>query len=225
MNADDRGDVSAGVRPERRLDWRAGVRSIVLPLAILIVIVGGLWYWESRGGGVSRIVDDPRYGVVELPAAKNPTGRPPAPQVGRAAPDFLLETAGGDTLRLSDLQGRPVVLNFWATWCPPCRQEMPELVAAYAEHEQAGLVIVGVDLQEADGPVQRFAEEFGIRFPLVIDRDGEVADAWRLGGPVEGIPTSYFVDETGVIRDLYYGPMTGEILEERLAELLAGEAG
>ncbi len=197
------------------------MRSLVLPLGILAVIVGGLWYWENGGG--AGIVDDPRFGVVELPAAKNPTGQPPVTEVGRAGPDFVLEAPQGGSLRLSDLQGQPVVLNFWASWCGPCRAEIPELVAAYETHRGAGLVIVGIDLQEADSSVLEFADEFGIQYPIVIDRDGEVADAWRLGGPIEGIPSSYFLDTTGVIRALYYGPMTAEQLEERLAEILPGE--
>ncbi len=199
---------------------KSGVmRSVVLPILVLVLIVGGLWYWDSRdGGGVSP--SGGAFGIVELAEAKNPTGRSPAPEVGRAGPDFLLEQPDGGTLRLSDLQGQPVVLNFWATWCPPCREEMPELVAAYDTHQEHGLVIVGVDLQETDGQVLDFADEFGIEFPLVIDRNGEVAGAWRLGGPIEGIPTSYFLDETGVVRAFFYGPMTKESLEERLETIL-----
>ncbi len=201
---------------------RAGsgvIRSVVLPILVLVLIVGGLWYWDSRGGGgVSR---GGAFGIVELAEAKNATGRSPAPEVGRAGPDFLLETPQGGTLRLSDLQGQPVLINFWATWCPPCRAEMPELVAAYETHQEHGLVIVGVDLQEPDSKVLDFAADFGIVFPLVMDRSGEVGDAWRLGGPIEGIPTSYFLDETGVVRAFFYGPMTEEILEDRLEKILA----
>jgi thiol-disulfide isomerase/thioredoxin len=196
------------------------LRGIVLPLAVLGLILGGLWYWELRGG--SDRLDD-RYGTVELPAAKNPTGQPPLASVGRAAPDFLLEQPSGGTLRLSDLQGRPVVVNFWATWCPPCRREVPELVRA-AERYGDDLVIVGVDLQEPDDLVLDFAAEFGVTYPLVVDRDGELADTWRLGGPIEGIPTTYFIDVTGVVRDFFYGPLNEERLEEQLAAVLP-EAG
>lgn len=217
-------EENLGEQPQRRRAWSGVLRSVVLPLGILAVILGGLWYWDSRGDGGS-IADDERFGTVELPADKNPTGKSPLTEVGRAAPDFLLEKPEGGTLRLSVLQGKPVLVNFWATWCPPCRAEMPELVAAYGRHQDQGLVIVGINLQEPDDMVLNFAGEFGIRFPLVIDREGELADVWRLGGPIQGIPTSYFIDETGVIRDFFYGPLNEKTLEERLAKILPEEPG
>ena len=201
--------------------WRGLLRNVVFPVAALALIVGGLWYWDSRGGGSAK----DSYGTVELPESKNPTGRSPAPEVDRAAPDFILETPDGGTLRLSDLQGHPVMLNFWASWCPPCRAEIPELVEAYARYRQAGLVIVGVDLQEPDDIVAGFAQDFGVEYPLVIDRDGEMRDVWRLGGPVQGIPTSYFIDATGVIRARFYGPLTEDLLADRLAKILPEDAG
>ena len=204
--------------PDARPRWAGVVQSLILPLGLLAVILGGLWYWDSRGGGG---IED-AYGVVELPEAKNSTGRSPAPEVGRAGPDFLLEQPGGGTLRLSDLQGQPIVLNFWASWCAPCRAEMPDLVRAYAEYRKDGLEIVAVNLQETNDQVLKFAEEFGIEFPIAIDRDGELKDIWRLGGPIDGIPTSYFLDEAGVLQDITYGPLTDEMLAERIGLLLEG---
>lgn len=216
-------DDEVDERPQRRREWSGGLRSVVLPLGMLAAIVGGLWYWENRASAPA--IHDATHGIVALPEAKNVTGRPPVAEVGRAGPDFLLETPEGGTLRLSDLQGSPVLINFWASWCPPCRDEIPELVKAYERYQGEGLVIVGVNLQEPDGAVRDFAREFGMTFPVGIDRDGEVGDAWRLGGPVEGIPTSYFVDATGVIRDFFYGPMTDDRLAEKLAEVLPEGAG
>jgi len=212
---------ATGASPRR--DWPGVFRSLVLPLGLLAIILGGLWYWDARGGGAS--IDDGGYGTVELPAARNATDRSPAVEVGRAAPDFLLETSTGGELRLSDLQGQSVLVNFWATWCPPCRAEMPELVAAYDRYRDDGLVIVAVNLQETDSQVNKFAKEFGMTFPIVIDRDGELKNVWRLGGPIQGIPTSYFIDASGVIRRLFYGPMKEAALEQRLAEILAEGAG
>ncbi len=209
-----------GDAPDARSRWIGAAQGLILPLGLLAVILGGLWYWDSRGEGGSG--PNNAYGVVELPEAKNATGRSPAPEAGRAGPDFLLERPEGGTLRLSDIQGQPVVLNFWATWCPPCRAEMPELVAAYTRYRGQGLEIVGVNLQETNDQVLDFAEEFGIEFPLVIDRDGELTGVWRLGGPIDGIPTSYFIDEAGVLQDITYGPLTDGMLTARIGPLVAG---
>jgi len=198
---------------------RFGVlRALVLPLGLLAVILGGLWYLDNRDSGG---IDD-AYGAVELPADRNPTDQGPAPEIGRVGPDFVLEQPGGGTVRLSDLQGRPVILNFWASWCEPCRAEMPELVAAYEEHGGQDLEVLAVNLQETDSRVLDFAEEFGLEFPLAIDRDGELRDTWRLGGPFDGIPTTYFIDEIGIVRDSVFGPLSEEMLEERIALLLEG---
>jgi peroxiredoxin len=180
------------------------------------VIVGGLWYWDNRDDGSTA--EDARYGVVTLPDELNATGEQPRAEPGFAGPDFVLERpdSGGD-LRLSDYQGRPVLLNFWATWCPPCRSEMPELVRAQERYGRDGLAVLGVNLQEPDGAVLEFADEFGVQFPIAIDREGELAEVWRLGGPIEGIPTSYFIDRDGVVRHVFYGPMDEEDIAEGMA--------
>jgi len=209
-------------RPRRRLELAGVLRWLVFPAAVLALIFGVLLYLDGR---LDDGTADDRFGIVALPSLKNPTGRAPASEIGRAGPDFLLETPQGGTLRLSDFQGRPVVLNFFASWCRPCRREMPEFVAAYSRYRAQGLVIVGVDMQEPAKKVLKFADDFGIRFPLAIDRDGEVGDAWRLGGPIQGLPSTYFIDATGVIRDRFYGPLTEEFLEKRLATIMPEDAG
>jgi thiol-disulfide isomerase/thioredoxin len=214
------GMIPAPGTARRRLNWRGIIGGLVVPGAVLALIVGGLWYWQSRDGSSNS-----PYGTVSLPAEKNPTGESPAPRVGRAGPDFILEKPGGGALRLSDLQGQPVLLNFWASWCAPCRSEVPELIEAYTKYESQGLIIVGVDLQEADSNVQEFAQEFGITYPLVIDRDGEVGNVWRIGGPFQGLPSSYFIDSKGVVRASYPGQLTPDLLEEKLGTILPGAGG
>ncbi len=96
---------------------------------------------------------------------------------------------------------------------------MPEIVRAYAAQKGSGLEIVAVDLQENAGQVRAFADEFGMTFPVVIDRTGSVGDAWRIGGPVQGIPSSYFIDADGVVRARVFGPMTEQEITEHLASL------
>ncbi len=205
-------------RPQNRREWAGALHSLALPVLMVATIVGGLWYFERGRGGDA--VDTGGYGVVALPAALNATGRSPSSDVGRAAPDFLLPTADGGELRLSDLRGSPVLVNFWASWCTPCRKEMPEIVRAYDAHEAGGLVVVAIDLQENDEQVREFAAEYGMKFPVVIDRTGQVAQAWRIGGPIEGIPSSYFIDADGVVLARYYGPMTAETIERELEKIL-----
>jgi peroxiredoxin len=205
---------------ERRFDWRSALRSLVIPLAVLALIVGGLWYWQNRGDSASNSP----YGPVALAAADNPTGRSPAPEAGRAGPNFLLERLGGGTLRFSDLQGKPVLLNFWASWCPPCREEMPNIVSEYERHKAEGLVVLAVNLQEPDSKVAAFARDFGMTFPIVIDRSGNVGDAWRIGGAFQGLPSSYFIDASGVVRSVFNQPLTKESIEQGLADILPGGA-
>jgi peroxiredoxin len=209
-------------RPQNRREWRGVLRSLVLPLLIVATIVGGLVYIERERGGGGSVASD-GTGIVELPAEKNATGRGVSTEVGRAAPDFLLKGTDGSELRLSDLQGKPVLVNFWASWCTPCRQEMPEIVKSYDAHKGDGLVVVAVDLQENGDQVDGFAREFGMEFPIVIDRNGGVADAWRIGGPVEGIPSSYFLDAHGVVQARAFGPMTADTLAQNLRTIGVGE--
>jgi len=210
-------DEVSGVeeRPQNRREWSGVLRSLVLPVLIVAAIVGVLLYVDRLRGGSTPANDG--YGIVALPAEKNATGRPVSSDVGRAAPDFLLQTPDGGELRLSDLRGHPVLVNFWASWCIPCRQEMPEIVRAYGAHRDGGLQIVAVDLQENAGQVRGFADEFGMTFPIAIDRTGAVASAWRIGGPIKGIPSSYFLDADGIVRARVFGPLTAQSLSDNLA--------
>jgi len=187
---------------------RGFVRRVLYPVAVIVAIVAVVWWLESRDSGGSSPITGEEYGVRPLPEAlAAATGGKVAAEEGALAPDFLLEAVGGGETRLSDFRGQPVILNFWATWCRPCRKEMPQLVAAYDRYREEGLVVVGLNLQEGRAVIEPFADEYGIEFPLLIDRDGEVGDEYRL----LGLPTTFFIDGEGVIQSIYTGPLEDEV--------------
>ncbi len=143
-----------------------------------------------------------------------PAGAAPGITVGLQAPDFDAVDLDGGRVTLSDLSGKLVLLNFWATWCSPCRVEMPFLQARH-EAYPADLAIVGVDFDEPQQMVFNFAEEFGLTFEIVLDPGGLIQDLYE----IRGYPTSYFLDREGVIRVVHIGVMSEAQLDGYLREL------
>ena len=136
-------------------------------------------------------------------------------KVGNIAPDFTLKTTGSTELSLSSLRGKPVVVNFWATWCAPCKEEMPLFQQAYDQHSKTnGLTILAVNMNESEAKVSAFFKELDLSFPTVLDSDQKVA-VGKYG--IIGLPTSYFIDSGGVIRYVKIGPfLTNSELVTRL---------
>ena len=114
---------------------------------------------------------------------------------GEAAPDFEVETFDGETLRLSDLNGKVVVLNFWASWCPPCRWEMPFFETMWQEYRDQGVVFVGIAMSDTLENVKAFAEEAGVSYPVALDTTTEIARDYE----VLSLPTTYFIGKDGNI--------------------------
>ena len=138
-------------------------------------------------------------------------------QVGQVpASDFEIELYGGGTLRLSDLRGKVVMVDFWSSWCPPCRQEAPMLADVYREYEGMPVEFVGVDIWDTEAGARDYLERYGVTFPSGEDARGQIAVEYG----VRGIPEKYFIDGDGVIRRKFIGPMERELLTGLLDEYL-----
>lgn len=139
-------------------------------------------------------------------------------EVGEYAPDYTLTTLNGEMVSLSDFKGKKVVLNFWASWCPPCIAEMPQIQAFYQDFENKDVVVLAVNLTESEESiinVSNFIDAFGLTFPIVLDEKSKMAEIYQ----VRTIPTTFFLNEKGKIMQKWVGPLTYEQLELMVREL------
>ena len=138
----------------------------------------------------------------------------PSPIVGQPAPNFELQTLSGDRINLSDLKGKVVLLNFWATWCVPCQQEMP-LLQDRASHFPESLVVLGINYNEPSSLVLNFVKGLKITFPILLDPGARTQGLYR----VRGYPTTMIVDGQGVIRVVHIGELSSAVLDDYLKRL------
>lgn len=143
--------------------------------------------------------------------------------VGDAAPDKELERLDGSgTQSLADYEGRWVLVNFWASWCEPCREEAPALEAFQREHGGPGFTVLGIDLDDASEDARAFVREYGLTYPQLRDGDGrERRDAYGM----TGFPESFLVDPEGEIALIRRGPVSAELLREEVAPLIGADPG
>ncbi len=137
------------------------------------------------------------------------------PQEGEAAPLFALEDGDGTLRRLDDYRGRAVWINFWATTCGPCREELPSIQKVADEHSATELVVLAVNQQESSRRAKEYFDEIDVDLTILFDRDGDVSQQYRL----QGLPYNFFIDEGGVLRSFKPGFLSEDEMRERLAEL------
>jgi peroxiredoxin len=167
----------------------------------VVAIVGGAWIYFTRVPG-----DTTNAASAAMAAAR----------VGFRAPGFALPTLNGAQVALDDLRGKVVLVNFWATWCIPCRAEMPEIQAAYQAHRDQEFIVLAINVAEDDNTVMQFVEEFHLTFPILLDRVGAVVRQYQ----VQALPTTLFIDRAGVIRAANVGAMNRAYIEAQLTALL-----
>ncbi|WP_322819451.1 TlpA disulfide reductase family protein [Tepidiforma sp.] len=205
-------------RPQRRREYSGPASTLGLAALVIAVVGLGLWWFEFRddpSSGSSHGSDG--LGIVELPAALNPTDREPAAREGRAAPNFRLASLDGPPRSLDQFRGSYVLLNFWASWCGPCRAETPDLQDFYSRNLDRGIVVIGINQQEDAATARQFTAQFGVTYPILLDSSGAVSQAYATG--IGGLPRTYLVSPDGIVERIYLGRITFEQLRELEAAL------
>lgn len=192
-------------------------RTVALGFSLLLLfIVAGVVAWEL--GAKSGQSGQPGTGPSVSTNLSNPNPVSEGPRVGKLAPDFnLIDVHTGKPLQLSSLRGQPVFVNFWGTWCPPCRAEMPEMQKLYDKmHDKVAFVGVSMGPRDEPAGVKQFVDLEKYSWQFVHDGDSNVMLRYQ----VTGIPSSYFIDKTGIIRAIHVGGADAATLESNLVQAL-----
>ena len=190
----------------------------ILGIALALLIFGGSLFGgeeADRAGEMAFLQQVPDLnttsGLARLPSGNETLA------VGNLAYDFQLQDLNGRSVSLTNFRGQPVIVNFWATWCAPCRIEMPELQATYEKYKDDGLVILALDQDESPEVVRSFFyDEFGLTFIPLLDVEQDVAQQYG----VFNFPSSFFINADGVITAIHRGPALQSQLEEYLADMI-----
>ena len=171
-------------------------------VSIIVLILSAGWIWISR-------IPDTQMQDLHLFV----------PQKGFQAPDFTLSGIQGEPFTLSEFKGQSVLVNFWASWCPPCRAEMPAMERVYQDYASRGFEILAINASNQDNleNVNNFFIEYGLSFPILFDQDGKIQKLYQ----VSALPTSFFIDSQGIVHEVVVGgPMSEALLRSRVEELL-----
>jgi cytochrome c biogenesis protein CcmG, thiol:disulfide interchange protein DsbE len=174
---------------------------------VTVLVAGSLFIAATR----VQTVSDARP-----PAAQTSVLDDPAPLPNHPAPDLALPQLDGTQITLRDLRGQVVLINIWATWCPPCRAEMPAIQEAYTAYRDRGFIVLAVNQREDATAITSFLGQHELTFPILLDSDGQASATYQ----ASALPSSFFVDRRGVIRTVYRGPMPPRVIAGTVEQLL-----
>lgn len=209
----------------------AGLGTGVLAAVLLIVGIVAL----GPDPGVARVSPSPDRSVIPASAtagSATPAGSTVVPSsatavpsageqgfhIGEPAPALVVPQVGGGTIDLAALRGKPVWVNFMGTYCPPCRDEFPQMNGFYARYADDGLVVVAIDVREEEGTVAAFAQELNATFPIGLDADGSAQRTWE----ALVLPVHFWVDAEGIVRDGALGGIGPDIMAEGVRRIMPG---
>lgn len=167
----------------------------------ILLLTGGIALGMVLGLGLLRVLDGLANRNVEL-------------AIGKPAPQFDLQSLDGQQVQLANYRGRAVLVNFWATWCAPCKKEMPLFEARYQKYAP-DLVVVGINLGESREQVQTYVDDLSISFPVLLEMKGKSSADYN----ISGYPTSFFIDAEGILRAVHIGEINASQLDTALAEV------
>ncbi len=190
--------------------------TVVLIVGILVLSAAAVAMW----GGTSRQVASEQVASGQVASGQGTSeqgasGQVERPRIGEAAPDFTLNMLDGSTLTLADLNGDVTALNFWASWCAPCEDELPDFQTVWEEYQDQGITFVGIAIQEDEAEVQEMLSHFGITYPQGMDPTQQIALTYG----VTGVPETFVLDADGNVAYIHIGPVSAEELREELNSL------
>jgi cytochrome c biogenesis protein CcmG/thiol:disulfide interchange protein DsbE len=204
------------------------VAGLVVGVAVAGLVLGGLFALTPDPPPLATPSSPPVIATASpsVAASTPPSAGPSASasaatgpfHIGQPAPPLVVPQVGGGTIDLTNLRGKPVWINFMATWCPPCQDEFPLMNGFAARYADTGLVVIAIDVKEEEGAVAAFAEGLNATFPLGLDTDGAAADTWD----AVALPVHFWIDADGVVRDGALGGIGPDVMAAGLETILPG---
>ena len=174
-------------------------------IAVVLLVVGAIYLNKSNSSNTASTAGAP----TEAAAMESPSE-------GKLAPDFTLTSTDGKQIKLSNYRGKVVIVDFWATWCPPCKAEIPDFIRLYSQYKDSGFQMLGISLDQGGlSDVLPFMKQYGINYPIMLGTD-QVVDAY---GGIRGIPTTFVIDKHGYIRGAFEGYRPASVFQNLIQQL------